>query len=337
ERKIETSNPSTPSTPSTPPEGVGVSGSADARPHQELVESALNRIRRTTADLTGAVAAPRATPVPPPVRTPAAREEVPRPTPPIRVEERLPDVATPASLPAAPAARQREALPPTPSVIRERSEGRQVVTVPPTAPPTRAKTTDELVQDARRLAPPPAPPIEEVPERERVSQPPLRPRVETEIIPLSSLLRSLGMQEERPASFWIRSMAGGWDLEVLAVAYLPIFASYATVNTILARETLVVLAALLVVLVFVYQSVTLLLAGRTFGMAMQQLRLAPLAAGETRIYWHQHLRRAAGATVAFCCPPLNLLARALHRRGLSIPDQFSGTIPVEVSRTPRTR
>jgi hypothetical protein len=335
ERKVEVATPATPTTPATPPQAKEVSGTADPRPHNELVESALNRIRRTTADLTASARAPRAMPAPPSVRPPTAREEVTRPVTPSQVEERLSSVAPPASLPDAPAARQQGVLAPTPGVIREKSEGRQVVTVPPTAPPTRAKTTDELVEDARRLAQQAAPPMEAPPEREAMSQPPARPRVETEIVPLSTLLRSLGMQEERPASFWIRSMAGGWDLEVLAVAYLPIFASYATVNTILARETLVVLAALLVVLVFVYQSVTLLLAGRTFGMAMQQLRLAPLATGATRIYWHQHLRRAAGATLAFCCPPLNLLARALHRRGLSIPDQFSGTIPVEIPRSPR--
>lgn len=339
ERKVEASTPAPPAAPSTPAasrQAKEITGAGGPRPHNELVESALSRIRRTTADLTASARAPRAMPAPPSVRPPAPREEANRPVPPSQEEERLSSVVPPASLPDAPAARQQGVLAPTPGVIRERSEGRQVVTVPPTAPPTRTKTTDELVQDARRLAQQAAPPMEAPPERE-VSQPPARPRVETEIIPLSTLLRSLGMQEERPASFWIRSMAGGWDLEVLAVAYLPIFASYATVNTILARETLVVLAALLVVLVFVYQSVTLLLAGRTFGMAMQQLRLAPLAAGETRIYWHQHLRRAAGATLAFCCPPLNLLARALHRRGLSIPDQFSGTIPVEIPRSLRTR
>ena len=328
--------PATPSTPSTPPplpQAKETAGSADSRRHNELVESALNRIRRTTADLTASAPAPSAIPAPPPVARPVARQEAPRPVPPIRAEER--PASAPA--PAPPAASPREALPPTPSVARERSEARQVVTVPPTAPPTRARTTDELVQDARRLAQQTAPPVEAPPQPEPVSQPTARPHVKTEVIPLSALLRSLGMQEDRPASIWIRSMAGGWDLEVLAVAYLPIFASYATVNTVLARETLVVLAALLVVLVFVYQAVTLLLAGRTFGMAMQQVRLAPLTAGETRIYWHQHLRRAAGATLAFCCPPLNLLARALHRRGLSLPDQFSGTIPVEIPRSPRPR
>ena len=350
ERKGETATIHSPAAPPAPPQAKEPPRSTEPRPRNDLVESALNRIRRTTADLTTPPPAARTVPAPPSGREAQPGAEVrsvsASTVSPSRVEARPPSPVPPVSAPEPAAARQREVRPPTPTVPRltdQRSPGnqvgqaRQVVTVPPTAPPTRARTTDELVQDARRLAPEAAATIDQPSTRETESRPTARVRVETEIIPLPSILHSLGMQEDRPASFWMRSMAAGWDLEILAVAYLPIFASYATVNTILARETLVVLFILLVALCFVYQSVTLLMAGRTFGMAMQQLRLMPIAEGESRIYWHQHLRRAAGATLAFCCPPLNLLARALDRRGLSIPDQFSGTIPVEIPRSPRTR
>jgi len=39
--------------------------------------------------------------------------------------------------------------------------------------------------------------------------------------------------------------------------------------------------------------------------------------------------RAWGATLAFICPPINLIIMKANRRGLSLPDLISGTSPVD--------
>jgi uncharacterized RDD family membrane protein YckC len=294
-------------------------------PKNPLVEAALNRIRRTPVEKVAGASTPR------PVRpTPPTTDRLPK-VDASPLAERRKGVETGAPEQAQPLECNEPSLPAQIPLEEIPRQNRPVVTVPETIPPTRAASTGELLREAEERAEEPVEPAT-IP-LEEGAHPAPRARVETQIIPLHWLLQSQEQERTRPATFWVRTMAGCWDLEILAVAYLPIFASYATLNTILARETLVVLVGLLAVLCFVYQLVTLLMAGRTFGMAMQQMELRSLDDPEKRIRWHQYLRRAAGATIALFCPPLNLLIYTVQGRGLSIPDQLSGTLPVVARRT----
>lgn len=174
--------------------------------------------------------------------------------------------------------------------------------------------------EPKRAEPLPAAPVEE-----KKSSPAYR----TQIIGLQSPSGVAESRIGRMASLWIRTLAGGCDFEVVAVAFLPIFAAYASMNTIAGWETLLLMGMLLAVLSFVYQAVTLGAGGRTFGMALLNVRLISLSGEEEQVTRRQKMMRAWGATVAFVCPPLNLLVRLLNSRGLTLPDLISNTLPVE--------
>lgn len=152
------------------------------------------------------------------------------------------------------------------------------------------------------------------------------PPIETTIV---GVPHSAEGQNGGRATFWVRTLAAGCDFEIIAVSFLPIFGAYAVLNTILEQETLVLMLVLLTSLTFVYQAVTLTIAGRTYGMAMLNLRLISLGEDPELITKRQRLMRAWAATIAFLLPPLNLLVRQSNVRRLSLPDLVSNTIPVE--------
>lgn len=151
----------------------------------------------------------------------------------------------------------------------------------------------------------------------------------TQVIGISSIMGHLYEMAPTPASMWVRILAGGCDLEILAMAFLPIFAAYAMLNTSLGTEALFILGILLSALVFVYQSVCLQIAERTIGMALLNLKLINTGDETLPITRKQIMLRAWGATIAFLFPPLNLIVMKANRRGLSLPDLISGTSPVD--------
>ena len=158
-------------------------------------------------------------------------------------------------------------------------------------------------------------------------------RLKTQKPPIETTIVGVPHSAERKnggrATFWVRTLAAGCDFEIIAVSFLPIFGAYAVLNTILEQETLVLMLILLTSLTFVYQAVTLTIAGRTYGMAMLNLRLVSLGDDPELITKRQRLMRAWAATIAFLLPPLNLLVRQSNVRRLSLPDLVSNTIPVE--------
>lgn len=235
--------------------------------------------------------------------------------------------------PASDATISRETSSPSRRIeAREPVAARQVVQ-------TQQVTPRKIAQ--RTTAPGQKPAVEPMAAAERVAEPVPAPEVavrttkrfrpqpqpiETSIIGVPQTNDSKGGH----ASFWVRTLAGGCDFEIIAVSFLPIFGSYAVLNTILEQETLVLMLILLAALTFVYQAVTLTIAGRTYGMAMLNLRLVSLGNDPELITKRQRLMRAWAATIAFLLPPLNLLVRQVNSRRLSLPDLVSGTIPVEV-------
>lgn len=132
--------------------------------------------------------------------------------------------------------------------------------------------------------------------------------------------------KDQPASTWVRTLAAACDFEIVAMAYLPLFASYATLNTSYGVESLSILFVLLATLTFCYQLLTLVLADRTSGMAFLNLRLVNLAGNDKPILFTQKFSRAMVATTVFLCPPLNLIA---NQKGHTLPDMSSGTTLVE--------
>ncbi len=152
---------------------------------------------------------------------------------------------------------------------------------------------------------------------------------ETQIIEVPLFIAELSDIFSRPATTWVRTLAGACDFEMISMAYLPVFAAYATLNTSLGREAFFILLILLAAIIFVYQAVTLSLADRTFGMALLNLRLINNEDETLPITRRQRLLRAWGATIAFLFPPLNFLIMRLNRLNRSLPDLISGTTPVE--------
>ena len=127
----------------------------------------------------------------------------------------------------------------------------------------------------------------------------------------------------------MRTLAGACDFELIAVAFLPLFASYATLNTSLGSESFAILFFLLATLTFCYQLLMLTVAGRTTGMACLKLQLINVADSSKPISGTQKFARAVASTAAFLCPPLNLIVMQANNHRYSLPDLLSGTTLVE--------
>ena len=154
-------------------------------------------------------------------------------------------------------------------------------------------------------------------------------RIDTQIIEIPLIISELQAAGPKPPTLWVRTLAGGCDFEIIAMSFLPVFAAYATLNTSLGEESFFILFVLLAAITFAYQTITLSIAGRTFGMAVLNLKLVDAKDESLPITYRQKLLRAWGATVAFILPPLNLLVMRLNGQGYSLPDLVSGTLPIE--------
>jgi uncharacterized RDD family membrane protein YckC len=136
-------------------------------------------------------------------------------------------------------------------------------------------------------------------------------------------------QTSNSPSLWVRTLAGACDLELIATGYLPIFAAYVSWNNSLNSKDSIILFILLAAITFVYQAVSLFIADRTCGMAVLRMRLVKTDDEDQPISRGQKFTRALAATIAFLCPPLNLLVMRLNWRRLTLPDLISRTTPIE--------
>lgn len=165
-------------------------------------------------------------------------------------------------------------------------------------------------------------------------QPP-KNHVETTVIGLAPSVSNLApgrtTSSLKPgvATLWGRTLAGACDFEIVAMAYLPVFGSYAVLNTSVGYESAMILIVLLATLTFCYQLLTLTIANRTTGMAFLRLRLVNSANREKPVTFVQKLLRAFAATAASFCPPLNFLVIQSNPRHRSLPDLISGTSLLE--------
>ncbi|MFM8395792.1 MAG: RDD family protein [Acidobacteriota bacterium] len=271
------------------------------------------------------------------------------PTPPIPptpvVEATAPESALevkpsprPRSTPEKVAARPEEVAPPTEEAAAVAAKPTiSVEAEPVTPPPVSVPASSRGDEHRQSVAEPEQGPRPDPGPRKIVSRPvrttgKLRPEdlpVATQIIEVPQVFDANSPKKGQAATFWVRTLAGGCDFEIVALSFLPIFASYAILNTVLESETLLLMVILLSGLSFIYYAVTLLMAGRTFGMAMLNLRLIPLNAEAEGVTRQQRLLRAWASTIALLLPPLNLLVRVATAPRLSLHDLISKTIPVE--------
>lgn len=190
-------------------------------------------------------------------------------------------------------------------------------------PSAKPRITAELRTEARYgrrgTEPPVVKPAPEVPPIKADKQ------VETQIIEISMAPEVMPFPEPEPASLWTRTLAGACDFEIIAASYLPLFGAYATLDTSLGRESFFIMVALLSAITFVYQSVMLMVAGRTSGMALLNLELLNTDDDSMPVTRRQKLLRAWAATIAFLFPPLNLLVTKSNTFQRSLPDLISGT------------
>jgi len=154
--------------------------------------------------------------------------------------------------------------------------------------------------------------------------------VETQVIEIAQAPEPLPPPEPEPASLWARAMAGACDFEIIMLAYVPIFWSYAVLNKSIRagssffNESALIMLLLLSAIALIYHLVTLSMAGRTFGMAMLNLTLLNTADESLPVTRWQKILRALASTIVFICFPLQFFARFIPSRR-SLPDLISGT------------
>ncbi|MFN0122468.1 MAG: RDD family protein [Blastocatellia bacterium] len=115
------------------------------------------------------------------------------------------------------------------------------------------------------------------------------------------------------------------DLEIVAFSFLPFFAAWTFFEAEFSKAAAWSLIGVMMLMMFLYQALTLSLAGRTCGMALFRIRVS-----ETDDHQHppsvtRALRRAMGSVISLFCIPLNVLVIVLSPERQSLADQLSGT------------
>jgi uncharacterized RDD family membrane protein YckC len=298
--------------------GKAAGDGVDPNQPNPIVAAALNRIQRASAASTarparsGALATAlakeiepdRATkPSPAPAPKPGAKAATPKPEPEPQTEIR--PQRTPRNV----------------TELKVRQESKYKTTPKVIAPVVKEQTAT------------PQPRYSERDYRKAYAKPTIirtRKHIKTQIIEIPPFLSDEPADEAPDSpSLWVRTLAGACDFELIATAYLPIFAFYVTLNDSLGSEDSVILFILLAAITFVYQAVFLYFADRTCGMAVLRMRLVRIDDEDQPISRGQKFIRALAATIAFLCPPLNLLVMRLNGRRLSLPDLISRTSPIE--------
>ncbi len=132
-----------------------------------------------------------------------------------------------------------------------------------------------------------------------------------------------------PASLHRRILAGGIDLEIVALSFLPFFSFFALLDSGLNQRTLLMMGGSAIGLIFMYQFLMLLVAGRTCGMAILKLDLTDIRGDCMALKRGRVFARAIGATLGVLLTPFNLalVLSSPHRRSMA--DRFSGSIVVK--------
>ena len=149
--------------------------------------------------------------------------------------------------------------------------------------------------------------------------------VEPQVIEIAQDLEQ-PRREVAPAPLYARLLASACDFEIVLAAFLSIFGAYAVSNNdaSFGAEPRLLIPLLLAAVVFIYQTVMLEFAGRTFGMALLNLNLVDTDDESLPVTRLQKILRASAATIVFICFPLYLTAW-LNVSRRTLPDLISGT------------
>ena len=143
--------------------------------------------------------------------------------------------------------------------------------------------------------------------REREVAPPTtirQPAPKIELHPPAMPQVSSGPQ---PASLTDRALATMFDLALIIVASVPLFAVHSVSGLKLAHGMIYSAVAILVWVTFVYQLWTMLVAKRTCGMAWRNLRVVDAETRELTFPEWRIFARSLAATVSLALLPLNIL------------------------------
>lgn len=123
----------------------------------------------------------------------------------------------------------------------------------------------------------------------------------------------------KPAPIWLRALAGAVDLEAAALAYLPFFGAYTSLDGLPEWGDFYLMASILAIVLFLYQLITYTFNGRTFGMALCGLRCVDLTDASTPISFQRRLWQSLGGTLGLLLSPFNYVVTRLteHQRGLA--------------------
>lgn len=328
-RKTE-EDETTPAAPTLP------SHPSDEITSQLIVESALKRIRRSTAP-------------PPALPVIAARQ-------PLRggqqalarayepEEELLPEAPPPVELPERqPAERLLEERLHAPEARRRTSpEAQPVVKLPQRAPvPSRVEfdadadaaafigaDAEASFQAQAEISPEPV----AAATTGSLATPATKPlKAKTETLPNQSTAetnesRKANVWVGKPAPLWLRATAGALDLEAAALAYLPFFGMYTSLDGPPGWSDIYFMVASLAVVVFLYELIMFSFNSRTIGMAICGLRCVDMQDASATIPFQRRWRQALGGTVALLCPPANYVVTRVtsYERGLG--DALAQTI-----------
>lgn len=129
-----------------------------------------------------------------------------------------------------------------------------------------------------------------------------------------------------PASLWDRTLAGIFDLALIILACVPLYSIHSITGVRFGREAAYATAGIAIWITFLYQMWTMLVAGRTCGMAWRHLRVADANTREFLFPQWRIFIRSICATVSLLLPPVNLLAIWLSDNQSGLADTLSGTM-----------
>jgi uncharacterized RDD family membrane protein YckC len=123
-----------------------------------------------------------------------------------------------------------------------------------------------------------------------------------------------------------RTMAGIIDIVILSVACVPLFSLHTIKSLIFDQNVIYTQASIIVWMTFMYQMWTMLVGGRTCGMAWRGIRVVDTTNVNGPVPLWRLFVRAIAATIAFLLPPLNLIFIWTSGNQASLSDLTSGTM-----------
>jgi uncharacterized RDD family membrane protein YckC len=123
-----------------------------------------------------------------------------------------------------------------------------------------------------------------------------------------------------------RTLAGIFDIVIISVACFPLVYLHTIKSLIFDQHEIYTQAGVIVWITFMYQCWTLLVGGRTCGMAWREMKVVDTTNINGCVpLWRIFIRALAG-TIAFLLPPLNLIFIWTSGNQASLSDLASGTM-----------